>query len=234
MMQKTKKRELIVQATGHEDKYILGDRTVMLPDGWEFVPSGDAALTRRLKAAVSEYWIVRRCFGHREFNVGLCVPRGFAAQIKAELEAERLTPEYRKKLAASRKRSAVQQELYKEDFEAEVLKFLNFHPRWKTLASELARIITDFTTPVGSGTVARTKRIPVEQRARAAVIAWMRHNTTMYDNMRIPLIKGKRREVRRELAQDSLELLDSYRRGEDAALGCPLQKALREIQNGKS
>jgi hypothetical protein len=51
--------------------------------------------------------------------------------------------------------------------------------------------VTDHATPVGSGTVARTKRIPVEQRAEAAVIAWMRHQTTGYDGMVIPRIKGK-------------------------------------------
>lgn len=42
----------------------------------------------------------------------------------------------------------------------------------------LDRVVTHHATPVGSGTVARTKRIPVEYRAEAAVIAWMRHQTT--------------------------------------------------------
>lgn len=51
--------------------------------------------------------------------------------------------------------------------------------------------------PVGSGTVARTQLIPLEQRAEAAVIAWMRHQTTAYDRMSIARIKGERREVRR-------------------------------------
>ena len=52
-------------------------------------------------------------------------------------------------------------------------------------------------------TVTRTKRIPVEQRAEAAVIAWMRHQTTGYDGMVIPRVKGKRREIRRMLARRS-------------------------------
>jgi hypothetical protein len=92
----------------------------------------------------------------------------------------------------------------------------------------MARAITDHATPVGSGTVARTKRIPVEERAEAAVIAWMRHQTTGYDGMMIPRIKGKRREVRRVLAQRSKELLERYRRGELALERCPLKKALAE------
>jgi hypothetical protein len=82
--------------------------------------------------------------------------------------------------------------------------------------------VTDHATPVGSGTVARTKRIPVEQRVEAAVIAWMRHQTTSYDGMAIPRIRGKRREVRRVLAQKSKELLARYRQGEPASENCPL------------
>jgi hypothetical protein len=88
--------------------------------------------------------------------------------------------------------------------------------------------VTDHATPVGSGTVARTKRIRVERRAEAAVIAWLRHQTTGYDGMVIPRVKGKRREVRRLLARRSQELLGRYRRGEPASEGCPLRKALKD------
>ena len=45
----------------------------------------------------------------------------------------------------------------------------------------------------------------------------MRHQTTAYDSMVIPRVKGKRREVRRMLAQRSKELLARYRRVE---FGC--------------
>ena len=106
------------------------------------------------------------------------------------------------------------------------MAFLAFHPAHADLADRLARAVADHATPVGSGTVARTKRIPVEQRAEAAVIAWMRHQTTAYDSMAIPRIKGKRREVRRMLAQRSQELLGRYRRGEAVMEACPLTKAL--------
>jgi len=83
-----------------------------------------------------------------------------------------------------------------------------------------------------SPTFAGMKRIPVEQRAEAAVIAWMRHQTTAYDSMNVPRIKGKRREVRRMLAGHSKELLSRYRRREPASVDCPLQWALVETANG--
>jgi hypothetical protein len=74
--------------------------------------------------------------------------------------------------------------------------------------------------------VARTQRIPVEQRAEAAVIAWMRHQTTAYDHLTIARIKGKRREVRTALARESRRRLDGYRRNAPADAMCPLAEAL--------
>jgi hypothetical protein len=106
------------------------------------------------------------------------------------------------------------------------LPFLTFLPGHADLESRLARAVTEHATPVGSGTVARTERIPVEPRAEAAVIAWMRHRTTGYDDLVIPRVKGKRREVRRALARRSQKLLGRYRRGERAGEECPLKRAL--------
>ena len=54
----------------------------------------------------------------------------------------------------------------------------------------------------------------------------MRHQTTGYDGMAIPRVKGKRREVRRMLARRSQELLQRYRRGEPVGEDCPLKQAL--------
>jgi hypothetical protein len=96
------------------------------------------------------------------------------------------------------------------------------------LAQQLADAVTRHATPVGSGTVARTKRIQIERRAESAVIAWLRHATTAYDHMQIPRVKGQRREVRRMLAEESRRLLNRYRMGQDADSSCPLRRALSE------
>jgi len=56
----------------------------------------------------------------------------------------------------------------------------------------------------------------------------MRHQTTAYDEMKIARIKGKRREVRRQLALQSRGLLEAYRQGQPVdPVTCPLQRALR-------
>jgi hypothetical protein len=181
-------------------------------------------LTRRVKAAC-EHWIVQEKKGRRVFSRGIWAPAATIEKIRAELDAERSTEGYTKRKEADARRRDKAQAKYVEDFYDAVLQFLAFHPRYADLAHRLARTVADHATPVGSGTVARTKRIPVQHRAAAAVIAWMRHQTTAYDSMKITRVKGKRREVRLLLAQRSHELLDRYRRGE-AVDGCPLKKAL--------
>jgi hypothetical protein len=195
------------------------------PDGWVLLAPGDAALTRRVKAA-GDHWVVQEKKGRKIFSWGVWAPSATIDRIRAELEVERSTEGYARKREADARHRAKAQAEYVEDFFGAVVAFLAFHPKYADLADRLARAITDHATPVGSGTVARTKRLPFEQRAEAAVIAWLRHQTTAYDSMAIPRVKGARREVRRMLAQRSQELLDRYRRGEPAPDGCPLQKAL--------
>jgi hypothetical protein len=200
-------------------------KVLTVPDGWGLLPPGDAALTRRVKAG-GDHWVVQEKKGRKLFSKGVWAPAATIAQIQTELEAERSTESFAKRKEGDAKRREKAQEAYVEDFIGAVVTFLGFHPSHADLAQRLARAVADHATPVGSGTVARTKRIPVEQRAEAAVIAWLRHRTTGYDGMVIPRVKGKRREVRRMLAGRSHQLLDGYRRGVPATEACPLQKAL--------
>jgi hypothetical protein len=209
------------------------DGTVLsAPDGWIVLPPGDAALTRRVKAA-GEHWTVQEKRGRKTFSRGVWAPAATVERIRAELESERSTEGYaRRKQSNARRREKTQAE-YVEDFFGAVLSFLAFHPHHADLGNRLARAVADHATPVGSGTVARTKRIPVEQRAQAAVIAWMRHQTTGYDSLAIPRVRGKRREVRRMLARRSQELLEQYRQGQSVVENCPLKKALESGTAGQ-
>ena len=202
------------------------DGTVLTaPEGWALLPPGDAGLTRRVKAA-GDHWVVQEKVGRRMFSRGVWAASATIDRIRAELEAERSTEGYARRQEAAARRREEAQAGYVEDFHGAVVAFLAFHTTHADLADRLARAVTEHATPVGSGTVARTKRIPVEERAEAAVIAWMRHRTTGYDEMVIPRVKGKRREVRRMLARRSQELLRRYRRGEPVGDDCPLKKAL--------
>lgn len=205
-------------------------RTLHPPNGWVLLPPGDAALTRRVKAK-GEFWAVAEKRGRKVFSQGLWAPQSTIDTIRTELEAERSTDSYAKKRVADSKRREKAQAEYVEDFEGAVRDFLNFDTRYQSVADRLAKLVTEHATPVGSGTVARTQRIPLEQRASAAVIAWLRHQTTGYDDMVIPRVKGQRREVRRMLAERSSRLLDRYRRGQPAGSECVLQQALASVES---
>ncbi|MCR9197240.1 MAG: DUF2293 domain-containing protein [Planctomycetaceae bacterium] len=212
----------------------IRERTVVFPGGrvedvpadWELLPPGDAGLTRRVKAA-GPSWTVKEKKGRRTFSRGVYASAAVIAKIRTDLEAERSTESYAKRRAADSVRREKKQQDYVVTFRQAVFHFLRFHGRYTELAEQLADRIAAHATPVGSGTVARTQRIPVEQRAESAVIAWMRHQTTAYDTMKIARIKGRRREVRRELAQQSRRLLVPYRQGDDVPRSCPLLVALR-------
>lgn len=214
---------LTLAPTGDPQVFVAPDgRRLSPPPGWACLAPGDAALTRRVKLA-GPSWAVVEKKGRKLFSKGLWAPAATIEQMRAALEAERTTEAYAKKRVADVARRERTQAAYVVTFEQSVLEFLRFAPRWQTLASTVAARVAAHATPVGSGTVARTERIPVEERARAAVIAWMRHQTTGYDDMHIARVKGARREVRRELAEISRAVLDLHRRDEPhAAQRCPL------------
>lgn len=200
-------------------------RVLAVPETWELLPPGDAALTRRVKEA-GEFWALAEPVGRKVFSRGIWAPAATIAAKRCELATERADPAHTRRQLAGRQRRERAQADYVTDFRAEVLRFLAFAPVHTALAERLAGAVTAHATPVGSGTVARTQRIPVGERAAAAVIAWLRHQTTAYDSLVIPRVKGQRREVRRKLAEHSRRLLDRYRRGEPARDNCPLARAL--------
>ncbi|MGN6544988.1 MAG: DUF2293 domain-containing protein [Aureliella sp.] len=197
---------------------------LQVPAGWELLPPGDAGLTRRVKAA-GPTWTVQEKKGRKVFSRGVWAPAAHIASAKAALEKERSTEAYAKRRQAAAVRRDREQAEYVEDFEAAVRQFLRFADRYQSLADRLAKAVTVHATPIGSGTVARTERIPIEERAESAVIAWLRHQTTGYDDMHIERVKGRRREVRRMLAERSRKLLTLYRAGKDVD-NCPITAAL--------
>ncbi len=209
-------------------RQVINERGALerVPDDWELLPPGDAALSRRIKQDGPTITVIE-VKGRKRFSRGIWAPAARIAALRRDLELERGDPAYTRRLEAGRQRRAEEQRAYVGSFFEAVRALLAFAPVHAELEALVARAIADHATPVGSGTVARTERIPIEERAAAATIAWLRHQTTGYDEMRIERVKGRRREVRRELAQRSVAMLGRYRRGEavDPAL-CRLRAAL--------
>lgn len=195
------------------------------PAGWSFLPAGDAGITRKVTAK-GAYWRVQVKKGRRITSKGVWAPTATIIQAKDDVTAVRSTESYEKKRQYDLERRQKKQDAYEVAFCTAVESFLNFHHLHKPAEKVMAQAITVHAIPVGSGTVARTAMIPIEARAAKAVIAWMRHQTTAYDHLHIPRIKGERRAVRRLLAEQSVALLKKYRQGEPVDKSCPLQKAL--------
>ncbi|MCA9564406.1 MAG: DUF2293 domain-containing protein [Myxococcales bacterium] len=197
-----------------------------IPEDWALLPPGDAMLTRRVKS-LGPHWVVQVKKGRRLMSAGVLAPARRIERIRGEVAAAKSTPEYKRKQVAAKKARDREQSAYVLEFKGEVLEFLAFHECHSELAGRIADAVTTHAAGVGSGTVARTKRISVSERAEAAVIAWMRHQTTSYDHMHIARERGARRKVRRQLAAKARALLDRYRKGESVAEGeCPLRLAL--------
>jgi len=213
---------LVVTQTGGGQLRAADGRLLTPPPGWVLLPPGDATLTRRVKNAGPSWSVVEKR-GRKTFSHGVWAPAANVEAVRAALAQERATPHYTRRRATDARRRAQQQAAYEADFERSVLDFLAFAPSYQPVAAALARAVSAHATPVGSGTVARTTRLPVARRAEAAVLAWLRHQTTAYDRMKVARVKGERRRVRRELAAVSRRLLDLHRRDDPhPEAGCAL------------
>jgi hypothetical protein len=194
---------------------------VQPPAGWECLPPGDAGLTRRVKA-LGPSWTVVQKKGRKTFSHGVWAPAAHIAQARAEIAAQRADPAHARRKATDAACRERTQTAYVEDFRGAVLALLRFALEHAEVEARLADAVTAHATPVGSGTVARTQRIPVEERAEAALIAWLRHQTTTYDHLHIARIKGERRRVRRLLAEGSRRLLEAHRTPANAPVRAPV------------
>ena len=151
------------------------------PDGWGFLPAGDAFVTRRVKAA-GVYWVLFRPKGRREHRrqLGLLAPADAiaSARIEADTTASRRD---RERVASTRQRDK-NEARYRAEFTDAVMRWLNFSSEHAAIASEIARGAADRAAVVGSGRVGRTKTVTLEDRAALAARAFIRHRYTDYED----------------------------------------------------
>ena len=197
-----------------------------VPCDWENLPAGDASVTRKLKS-LGPTWTVQEKKGRKSFSHGVWAAKDQIEQAKTLVEAQRADPKHQKKLLQAKVRRDAEQDIFASDFEQMIINFLNFDKQYQALATELAGLVKAHAVPVGSGTVARSSTVSLEDKAALAVMAWMRHQTSDYDSTVVPRIKGARRELRRKIAQRSERILAKYRRAEAIDnKTCPLYLAV--------
>jgi hypothetical protein len=90
---------------------VLADGVLLaVPDGWELLPPGDAALSRRIKAD-GPSWTVVELKGRKRFSRGIWAPADRIAALRAELAIEREDPAYQRKLDSARARRAAAEQV---------------------------------------------------------------------------------------------------------------------------
>lgn len=199
-----------------------------VPAGWDNLPAGDASITRKLKS-LGPSWTVQEKKGRKTFSHGVWAASENVATAKLLVDAQRSDPKHQKKLAQAKVRRKEKEEVFGEDFQQAIIQFLNFDLKYQTLVKQLSLRIKQHAVPVGSGTVARSSSVSLEDKAAMAVMAWMRHQTSNYDSIAVPRIKGARRELRRQIAHQSERILGAYRRGDRIdTKTCALYKALQK------
>jgi hypothetical protein len=116
-----------VVAPGPSDRSVRAEdgQVLRAPADWDLLPPGDAALTRRVKAAAAT-WTVQQKKGRKVFSLGVWAPAQRIAAIRADLESERSTDAYAKRRTADKARRERKQNEYVEDFRGAVLTFLDF------------------------------------------------------------------------------------------------------------
>ena len=154
---------------------------VRIPDGWEFLPRGDAFVTRQVKKGI--HWVLK---GRRNRKRGYTPVLGVFAPtdaIKAALAAADATEvkrnEARMKGEPRRKKL---EEAYRQEFEQACLTFLDFAPAHQKLAKEIAAEAAAQACEKHSGRVGRTSLLSLETKADLAVRAHIRHNYTDYES----------------------------------------------------
>ena len=198
-----------------------------VPAAWENLPAGDSSGTRKVKS-LGPPWSGKEKGGGKTLSHGVWAGKEKGEETKRRVEAKRADPKHQKKFAQAKVRREEKEGVFGEDFQQAITKFLNFDEKYKALVEQLAVLVKEHAVPVGSGTVARSSSVTLDDKAALAVMAWMRHQTSSYDSISVPRVKGARRELRRQIARQSERILAKYRSGDDVDFRvCPLCQALK-------
>jgi hypothetical protein len=155
---------------------------IEIPEDWEFLPTGDAFVTRTVKAA-GRYWLSwqprSRHRPHRRL-LGLWAP---AEAIRAAgARAEQTAGKRAAARTVNARTRARREERYQDQLREAVLAFLGFAPSYADLAEQIAVETAAHAAVVGSGRVGRTRLLSLEEKARLAARAHIRHRFTKYED----------------------------------------------------
>jgi hypothetical protein len=181
------------------------------PKGWEFLPSGQAFVTRTVKVG-GVFWLAwaprSRTRQHRRL-LGLWAPEATITSAE-QAAADTATARALRREAGARSRER-QEARYQGELTQAIVAYLAFTPAHQTLAESIAREAAERAAVVGSGRVGRTRRLPLEERAALAARAQIRHAHTDYHHQldELPLV-GNDDELYRAIKADAADAVDAF------------------------
>ena len=180
---------------------------VVPPQDWEFLATGQAFVTRSVKAA-GVFWLAwaprSRTRQHRRL-LGLWAP---AAAIRRAQRSEADTASARavRREAAARSR-ARQEARYQGELVAAIVEYLHF----AALAQTIAWSAAERAAVVGSGRVGRTRILALDERAALAARAQIRHaHTDYHDRLDELSVLGQDDELYRDIKAQAHDAVDAF------------------------
>ncbi len=130
-----------------------------IPADWEFLPSGDPFVTRRVKAGSH---FVEKAFSRARKRWEVRGVWGPAASISAaRVAAEETASDRARRRVANQVSRRRRERQNAAAFEQACFDFLALAPEHQALAREIAKEVTQHATEVGSGRVGRSGRSPL-------------------------------------------------------------------------
>lgn len=184
---------------------------VVPPEGWAFLPSGEAFVTRTVKAA-GVFWLAwaprTRSRRHRRL-LGLWAPQTTISAVQqAAADTEVARAVRREAGARSRERREAR---YQDELTTAIVAYLAFEPAHHALAESIARDAAQRAAVVGSGRVGRTRVLPLGERAALAARAQLRHAHTDYEDQLAALSPaGDDDELYRQIKAEAHDAVDEF------------------------
>lgn len=161
---------------------------IPIPPDWEFLPPGNAFVTRRVKKG--PHWVLIGTYNRRGGYtpvLGIFAP-AVAIQTAKAADAASAAERSQARSSAQKQRDKAEAQ-YRKEFEDACMRFLDFAPMHQELAKEIAQQATQVACEKHSGRVGRTSLIPLADKVSLAVRAYIRHSHTDYESS-LPQSRG--------------------------------------------
>ena len=184
---------------------------VVPPDDWVFLATGQAFVTRSVKAA-GVFWLAwaprSRTRQHRRL-LGLWAP---AVAIQSAQRAEANTASARAARREAGARSRARQEVrYQDELAQAIVEYLHFAPEHQAMAETVARSAAERAAAVGSGRVGRTRILALDERAALAARAQIRHaHTDYHDRLDELRVRGEDDDLYRLIKAQARDAVETF------------------------